>query len=556
MVERAVISSTRRLAALTLAVATAATLDVALLAPPSQADNDATLTVVGTSDVFDSNLVQTVIEPGFEAAYPQYDFQYVSKGTGAAIAYAEAGTASALIVHAAALENQFVASGYSAEEYGRAIFWGDYVLLGPASDPAGVMDGTSASTNITEAFQKVAAAGAAGDANFVSRGGTPGTTVQEHAIWATTTGVQTCDVSAANGGGKSPSTGTGACASPIAYPSWYHATGLTQGPNIINGDACNYSGGGCYVFTDRGTFQYLQATGAVSNLQIVTRPDKDGDAALANLLVNSFHAYAISADKFASDPNVHINSAAAAAFLDWITSPEAQDRIGQFLSDETGGDPPFIPSAAPDLDVTSTLPTRIDGGEKITVTGTLTNAVPGTPALSDVPVRLMARPASAPGATPTMVAQGSTDDTGAFRITYAPRASQVYSVETDDTTKIENAELDPVFGDILQGTSADAGATKVVGSVTLRKAKVDGRQLVVTAKIAPKATGDQGRLLLFAAHPGKKLKQVGSRRIADGAGVVATRFALGSGTWKVQLRYANAGVIVTGSSPTKQVSVP
>ena len=45
--------------------------------------------------------------------------------------------------------------------------------------------------------------------------------------------------------------------------------------------------------------------------------------------------------------------------------------------------------------------------------------------------------------------------------TAAPKASQVYSVETDDITKIENAVLDPVFGDILQGTSADAGATKV-----------------------------------------------------------------------------------------------
>ena len=49
----------------------------------------------------------------------------------------------------------------------------------------------SSSENIVQAFQKIAAAGANDHANFVSRGGTPGTTVQEHAIWALTTRVST-----------------------------------------------------------------------------------------------------------------------------------------------------------------------------------------------------------------------------------------------------------------------------------------------------------------------------------------------------------------------------
>lgn len=259
--------SWRKVAAISATVALAATAQTALLAQPATADTPDKLTLVGTSDVFDSNLVQTVLEPGFEAAFPQYDLQYVSRGTGAAIAYAQSGAASAMIVHAAALENQFVADGYSLEEYGRAIFWGDFVLLGPASDPAGVLQGDS-TYDIRHAFEKVAAAGEAGEANFVSRGGTPGTTVQEHAIWAETTGVQTCEVSAANGGGTTPSTATGACANPVPLPDWYHSTGLTQAPNVLNGDVCNYDGGGCYVFTDRGTFQYLQSTGQITTLQI------------------------------------------------------------------------------------------------------------------------------------------------------------------------------------------------------------------------------------------------------------------------------------------------
>ena len=179
----------RALLAGAFALAGLTTIGPTIGAAPAQAADPTPFVVVGTSDVYDSGLVQNVIEPEFEAAYPQYDLQYVSKGTGAAIAYAEAGTADALIVHAASLENQFVADGYSAEKYGRAIFWGDYVLLGPAADPAGVL--TGAPHDIATAFEKIAAAGAAGTANFVSRGGTPGTTVQEHAIWALTSGTTT-----------------------------------------------------------------------------------------------------------------------------------------------------------------------------------------------------------------------------------------------------------------------------------------------------------------------------------------------------------------------------
>ena len=250
--------SFRRWSAVLTAVSAAltATLTAGALTA-AHADDSSTLTVVGTSDVYDSNLVQSVLKPGFQAAYPQYTLNYVSKGTGAAISYAEAGTASALLVHAPALENQFVASGYSLEPAGRAIFWGDFVLLGPASDPAHIM--TNDPHNIAQAFEDIAAAGAAGTANFVSRGGTPGTTVAEHAIWALTSGVSTCNVSAANGGGTVPSTTTGDCPTTATPPSWYHTTGLTQGPNVLNADACNgYStSNDCYVLTDRCTYNYL-----------------------------------------------------------------------------------------------------------------------------------------------------------------------------------------------------------------------------------------------------------------------------------------------------------
>ena len=125
----------------------------------ASADTSSSLTVIGTSDVSDSGLIPNVIQPGFEKAFPQYTFKYIGTGTGNAIAQAESGAAGAsnLIVHAASLENQFVAGGYSFEQYGRALWTNDFVLAGPNSDPAGVA--ANAGNNIAQAFADVAAAG-------------------------------------------------------------------------------------------------------------------------------------------------------------------------------------------------------------------------------------------------------------------------------------------------------------------------------------------------------------------------------------------------------------
>src|SRR5690242_9090947 len=99
-----------------LAVALAAAAFFAFVPASVRADDARTVTVVGTSDVADSGLVQGALEPGFERAFPQYDLQYVSQGTGPAITFAESGAASGLLVHAASLENQFVANGFSKEQ--------------------------------------------------------------------------------------------------------------------------------------------------------------------------------------------------------------------------------------------------------------------------------------------------------------------------------------------------------------------------------------------------------------------------------------------------------
>ena len=122
----------RGLAASVAALATVTLLALALALAPAltRADMPSSLTVVGTSDVSDSGLMQNLIQPMFSAAYPQFTFKYTGTASGTAISNAEtgAGGPSVLIVHAATLENQFVAGGFSDEPFGRAIFINDFEI--------------------------------------------------------------------------------------------------------------------------------------------------------------------------------------------------------------------------------------------------------------------------------------------------------------------------------------------------------------------------------------------------------------------------------------------
>ncbi len=499
----------------------------------AQADNASTLTVVGTSDVVDSGLIANVIQPGFERAFPQYTMNYVSKGTGAAITYAEAGTASALVVHAASLENQFVAGGYSDERFGRAIFYGDYVLLGPPSDPAGVM--TNAPHDIVTAFQDIAAAAANGKADFVSRGGTPGTTVEEHDIWALTSGpgsLTLCTVGAANGGGSSPSTSGGACPSTISYPSWYHVTGLTQGPNVIAADTCNFTnashsgGNDCYVLTDRGTFQYLVHQAALHAMKIVTRSNSTTAKGGQDLLINSFHAYAIRPAKFAGNANVQINLPAAQAFLNYVTSPGVQSALKNYLG--AGGDPPFIADASPTLTATG-LPKLAAAGRKVTITGTVTNAVPGTPPLAGETVTVSRVGSGLPIGVP--VASGRTDSTGKYRIAFTPLASGSYQVSTGQITQIENSTLNPVFGDLLQpaaGTAMRLTVRSAVSRLTVNPTpgRCRGRRIGASELRARQGQGHDPRT---PARVADRVQDRGERRSGRSPGIVRDRDEAGNG---------------------------
>ena len=91
-------------------------------------------------------------------------------------------------MHAASLENQFVASGYSYNnQFGNAIFTNDFVLAGPTGDPAGVGAERRHTTSRRRSRTSRPPGNGRPKATFFTRGGTTtasGTTVEEHQIWA------------------------------------------------------------------------------------------------------------------------------------------------------------------------------------------------------------------------------------------------------------------------------------------------------------------------------------------------------------------------------------
>src|SRR5262249_22327671 len=155
---------------------------------------------------------------------------------------------------------------------------------------------------------------------------------------------------------------------------------------------------------------------------------------------NSFHAYAINPAKFAGNPAVQINVAGAKDFLNWLTSPEGQAAAASYLS--AGGDPPFIPSAAPSI-TTGAFPAKIAGGKNLKVDGSIANVVPGTPALNNVKVTVV----GTSGGQKFTAAKGVTGKTGKFNLSFEARRSATYSVHTPKITKVEIHRLSPIFGD-------------------------------------------------------------------------------------------------------------
>src|SRR5262249_26268452 len=130
-----------------------------------------TLGLATTTSAQDTGLLD-LLGPSFEKQ-AGVKVKGVAVGTGQALGLGRRGGAGGLLVHSPRAERQFMAEGHGSER--TDVFYNDFVLVGPAADPAGLRRARTLPAAMAALSQ--------GKAPFVSRGDDSGTHKKEQALW-------------------------------------------------------------------------------------------------------------------------------------------------------------------------------------------------------------------------------------------------------------------------------------------------------------------------------------------------------------------------------------
>jgi tungstate transport system substrate-binding protein len=139
--------------------------------PHGRADAAERLRMSTTTSTENSGLLAVLLPPYEKKFGCKVDV--IAVGTGKSLKLGETGDVDVVFVHARGLEDKFVSGGFGVNR--RDVMYNDFVVLGPAEDPAGARNASSA----RDAFARIAAA----QARFVSRGDESGTHQKEKALW-------------------------------------------------------------------------------------------------------------------------------------------------------------------------------------------------------------------------------------------------------------------------------------------------------------------------------------------------------------------------------------
>ena len=256
---------------------------------PASSPAEEKLLMMATTTSTDNTGLLDYLAPKFKEA-TGIELKWTATGTGKALKLGENCDVDILMVHAPAAEKNFVEDGYGTDR--REIMYNDFVIVGPAEDPAGIKG-----KSIKEALQSIQTK----QAIFTSRGDNSGTHKTELSLWK---------------------------AAELPVPekeSWYVQTG--QGMLATINIAAERSG---YTMTDRGTYiKYEDNLKGNPPLKILV----EGDAALLN-------QYSVIAVAKKNCPQAKYDT--AKLFIEWITGAEALQLIKDF---KILGKPLFTPNA-------------------------------------------------------------------------------------------------------------------------------------------------------------------------------------------------------------------
>lgn len=260
-------------------------LALVVIAAGCRGDEARELILATTTSTQDSGLLDVLV-PVFEEE-SGVSVKVIAVGSGAALAMGERGDADVLLVHSPAAEEALVAAGFGVER--ARVMYNDFVIVGPAHDPAGVAgsaDAAAAMARIAESRSR-----------FVSRGDDSGTHAMEQSLWA---------------------------AAGLAVPAgeeWYTESGQGMSATLtIAGET------EAYTLTDRSTWL---ATADRDRLPIAV----EGDPRLFNV----YHVIVVNPERHKG-----VNAEDARRFRSFLLDADTLQTIGEFGRDRFG-QPLFTP---------------------------------------------------------------------------------------------------------------------------------------------------------------------------------------------------------------------
>jgi tungstate transport system substrate-binding protein len=257
---------------------------VGALGPLSANAQRAPVILATTTSTQDSGLLDVLV-PLFEKQ-TGYSVKTIAVGTGQSLALAARGEADVALCHAPSLERKYVDEGKLHDR--RLVMYNDFVIIGPADDPARIKGMKAA-----DAMKAIATSGA----RFVSRGDNSGTHVLEKSLWK---------LAGVEPKGES-----------------YIEAGQGMGATLRIADDRK-----AYTITDRATLLAFQKLVRLSLLV-------EGDRPLLNI-------YSVLEVNSANGPRV--NTAGGKAFADFMVAPETQ-RVIKTFGVEKYDQPLFVPVA-------------------------------------------------------------------------------------------------------------------------------------------------------------------------------------------------------------------
>lgn len=249
------------------------------------------LILATTTSTQDTGLLDQLI-PAFEKK-TGYFVKTIAVGSGQAMAMGQKGEADVLLVHSPDAEAKFIADGFGIDR--RLVMHNDFVIVGPANDPAGIKGMKTAAEALKAISEK--------EALCLTRGDKSGTHSKELGLWKS------------------------AAISPEGK-KWYQQTGLGMGQTL---NIASEKGG--YTLADRGTFLSMKK---VLGLEILVEGEKG--------LLNVYHVMGVNGAKFPK-----VNAEGAKAFGDFMVAADTQEAIGKFGVGKFGA-PLFTPDAGKKLE--------------------------------------------------------------------------------------------------------------------------------------------------------------------------------------------------------------